>query len=103
MSCVQCGRTDKRTETNRKHCNRCNDLWKTYRLTHLQYQNLLVEQDNQCQICGVEPDPDGKRLAVDHCHTTGRIRGLLCSNCNTAIGLLYDNKELLQNAINYLK
>ena len=103
MSCVQCGRTDKRTASKRKNCNRCSDLWRTYRLTHLQYQTLLTEQNNQCAICGEEPDPDGRYLAVDHCHSTGRIRGLLCSNCNTAIGLLYDNKVLLQNAINYLQ
>jgi hypothetical protein len=102
MSCVQCGRTDKRTETNRKDCNRCSNLWKCYRITHQQYENLLAEQNNQCKICS-KAGLDGTPLAVDHCHTTGRIRGLLCSNCNTAIGLLYDNKELLQNAINYLK
>ncbi len=102
MSCVQCGRTDNRTSKGRSNCNRCSDLWKHFRLKHFQYQNLLLEQNNQCKICGVEPDPDGRKLAVDHCHTTGKIRGLLCSNCNTALGLMYDNKDLLQKAIDYL-
>lgn len=44
-----------------------------------------------------------KELAVDHCHETGRIRGLLCNNCNRAIGLLGDSVELLLKAVEYLK
>jgi len=43
------------------------------------------------------------KLVVDHCHSTGKIRGLLCHNCNRALGLMQDNVETLQNAIDYLK
>jgi hypothetical protein len=42
-------------------------------------------------------------LAVDHCHTTGKIRGLLCSKCNPALGAFNDNIEILNSAIKYLK
>jgi hypothetical protein len=44
-----------------------------------------------------------KRFAVDHCHTSGKIRGLLCTNCNTAIGLLKDDPNALQRAIDWVK
>ncbi len=43
------------------------------------------------------------RLVIDHCHSTGAIRGLLCSNCNTAIGLLSDNPEIIRKAADYLE
>ena len=44
-----------------------------------------------------------KRLAVDHCHKTGKIRGLLCSTCNLMIGNAYDNPEILRSGANYLE
>lgn len=72
------------------------------------YQQKLKEQDGKCGICrkeqetrhGVNGTPF--RLAVDHCHTTGRVRGLLCNDCNRAIGLLKDDPQLLVRAIEYL-
>lgn len=73
------------------------------------YGRLLAEQNGVCAICGKdEPDSHGRtgtkfRLSVDHCHATGRVRGLLCNRCNRAIGLLGDNVELLERAIRYLK
>jgi hypothetical protein len=51
-----------------------------------------------CQICG-----DDERLGVDHCHASGRLRGLLCSRCNTGLGMFRDRPELLAEAIEYLK
>lgn len=62
---------------------------------------MLREQGGTCAIChGTETVG---RLAVDHCHSTGRVRGLLCTNCNQAIGKLKDDSQLLRNAINYLE
>ena len=52
----------------------------------------------QCEICG-----EGGKLHLDHCHNTGRIRGLLCMRCNTAIGRMYDDPDLLKKAIAYLE
>ena len=52
----------------------------------------------KCQICGV-----GGKLHLDHCHNTGRIRGLLCMRCNTAIGRMNDDPDLLKKAIAYLE
>ena len=64
-----------------------------------QYQTMLTEQDGRCCICGKE---DWRNLAVDHSHTTGAVRGLLCSTCNTGLGQFQDSVDLLNKAIEYL-
>ncbi|WMM35554.1 hypothetical protein [Vibrio phage PJN101] len=56
-------------------------------------------KDGKCLICNTTEG----RMVLDHCHTTGKIRGCLCSNCNTAIGLMHDNVDKLEAAIKYLK
>lgn len=61
-----------------------------------------AEQEGRCAICG-DPPTDGKRLHVDHCHTTGQPRGLLCTRCNPGLGYFRDNPALLSAAIDYLK
>lgn len=66
------------------------------------YDSMLTAQNNNCAICK-GPPCGGKRLAVDHCHETKQIRGLLCSRCNTALGQFRDSENLLKEAINYLK
>lgn len=55
-----------------------------------------------CDICGTEESQNGKAMAVDHCHETGAVRGVLCWHCNTAIGKFNDSPELLARAIHYL-
>lgn len=73
------------------------------------YNNMLLEQNNVCKICKKEENRIFKKtnkkidLAVDHCHKTGKVRGLLCSSCNTSLGKFDDSIEILQNAIDYLK
>ena len=66
-----------------------------------QYEDLLKEQEGKCAIC--RRHPTRTRLAVDHCHKTGRVRGLLCNNCNTGLGLLGDQEESVERALSYLK
>jgi hypothetical protein len=66
------------------------------------YDEMLVAQDNSCYICK-ESCSTGFRLAVDHDHNSGQIRGLLCKNCNTALGLFRHDIELLKRAISYLE
>lgn len=84
-------------------------LKRLFGITWADYQRMLVEQNERCAICGGEGFPmDPKRghklkLFVDHDHATGRVRGLLCHNCNRALGLLHDSVESLQTAITYLK
>jgi hypothetical protein len=73
-----------------------------YGITLEQYDEMLEEQNYRCAICNNEDEVEGRRLAIDHCHTTGVVRGLLCGKCNRGIGLFYDSRELLERAINYL-
>ncbi|ADF42419.1 endonuclease VII [Synechococcus phage S-CBS2] len=83
----------------RKH--KCGQLRRDYGITLEQYEEMDQKQGGVCSICSSRPG--SRRLSVDHCHSTGKVRGLLCSNCNTAIGLLGDNRAILQAAITYLE
>ena len=65
------------------------------------YDFLFKKQKGLCKICGKSPKPN-TRLSIDHCHKNQVIRGLLCSNCNTALGLFKDNNKNMHRAINYL-
>jgi hypothetical protein len=79
-------------------------LKRHYGISVEEYENFLVKQNGVCAICGnKQPDSSKKsRLCVDHDHKTDKIRGLLCSNCNTALGLMKDDINRLAKAIEYL-
>lgn len=68
-----------------------------------QYNKMLQDQSSKCKICNVSQDETPKNFAVDHCHLTNKIRGLLCQNCNLGIGYFRDNHEILNKALKYLK
>jgi hypothetical protein len=72
-----------------------------YGITPEDYARMLTEQGGVCDICGGTCGT-GTRLAVDHCHTVNKVRGLLCRTCNTAIGLLKEDPELFSRAVAYL-
>lgn len=68
-----------------------------------EYDTMHKNQNGHCAICNSEEVLSHIRvLSVDHCHKTGKIRGLLCTNCNQGIGHFFDKIELLKNAIEYL-
>jgi len=81
-----------------------NHLKRNYNLTKEDYEKLLLKQNNQCAICKNEKSQTSKTewLFVDHCHETGKIRGLLCNQCNIGIGSFKDNISLMENAIKYI-
>jgi len=125
--CKSCGKTKplisfKKQSRNkllrRNHCNSCTgkrcsrspakkaissrkNHWRRYGIdiTEELYQRGISDQKGACSICKRIP----KALQVDHCHATGRTRGLLCSACNRALGMFQDNPEILETAIEYLK
>lgn len=77
-------------------------LRRNYQLTTDEYDEMLASQNGVCAICH-EKCTNGRRLAVDHDHRTGKVRGLLCSKCNTALGGFRESEDLLQKAIRYLQ
>lgn len=64
--------------------------------------DLYSKQDGKCAVCGQVPTTT-RGLHIDHCHATGKVRGLLCHGCNVALGNFKDSRELLQKAIEYLQ
>lgn len=82
-----------------------------YGLTVEQYDAMLLSQGNVCAICGTDnPCGEGnltaKRsfaFAVDHCHISGNVRGILCNSCNRGLGFLKDSSDILRKAANYLE
>lgn len=74
-----------------------------YGITQEDYQRMLDSQSNVCAICGGYETWEHSRLCVDHCHKTGKVRGLLCSRCNKALGGFWDDTAILSKAIDYLQ
>jgi hypothetical protein len=90
-------------ETRNKSKQREYDLKRHYGITESDYVLLLNKQNDCCDICGIHKSIYGKKFAVDHDHSTGAIRGLLCSNCNTGIGKLKDNVDTIRKALQYME
>jgi len=83
-----------------------NSKLKAYGITLEEYENMLKYQNGVCKICS-KPETKGRgkdkaTLAVDHCHDTGKVRGLLCSSCNRGLGFFGDSLLLLNKAADYL-
>lgn len=75
-----------------------------YNISVEEYQKMLTEQNGVCYICHrKEHMPRKTDLAVDHDKKTGRVRGLLCSNCNRALGFIEENPVFAENLLNYIK
>lgn len=113
--CRECGATFTPQAPSHLSCSQnCADrmltsryLQRSYGITLKQYEDLRQKQENLCAICDGEgfvmATTHKMKLVVDHCHTSGQVRGLLCHNCNRALGLLKDSEEALQRALNYLR
>jgi len=100
--CKQCrNESDKQKQHNNSLVRRC----KKFGITVEQYEQMIVQQENRCAICSKHYDDfngRGKNFHIDHCHESGEVRGLLCSNCNTGLGQFKDNVKALESAIIYL-
>ena len=102
------------TETGREQHRTARSKWNEnnyeyflqyrYGITGEDYDRMLTEQDGKCAICGTtEPGCGNSRWAVDHCHDSLDVRGLLCMNCNTGLGYFKDSTERLRSAVAYLE
>jgi hypothetical protein len=67
-----------------------------------EYEEMLERQGGVCAICALPPEQD-RKLQVDHCHQTGKVRGLLCMKCNKGIGQLNDDPKRVAAALRYLE
>ena len=91
----------------RSECKDCLILiakYRTFGVCATDYAEMLAKQQGQCAICGSLLDCSRyTKLAIDHDHKTGKVRGLLCTNCNTALGLMKDSPIRLRAAAAYLE
>lgn len=86
-----------------KRVSKKQNKFNSYNLTIDDYVKLYTNQKGCCKICGINQSDLKRKLCVDHCHETGIVRGLLCSKCNIALGMLNDNIENLKSSIKYLE
>ena len=91
-TCKKCA-TKATTAHKRQTVSKCSQL---------EYDTLFVLQAGKCAICGKHNSDLKRNLAADHCHTTNKVRGLLCSTCNMGLGYFKDSQTLLLEAIAYL-
>lgn len=84
------------------HHHRSWMLRKKYGITIAQYEAMVAEQKNLCKVCNNPPKP-GKKLVVDHDHKSGKVRNLLCDNCNLLIGHAQEDLIILEATISYLR
>lgn len=74
-----------------------------YGITPSEYERMMFAQDWSCGGCNQKFADDGRGVKIDHCHTTGAVRGLLCNRCNVALGWARDNPDTLARLATYLK
>lgn len=100
--------SDKTTIKLRNDCKQCvlnRHRERKFGVDHKTYKQMLSDQDNRCAICAIHVNDYSERynnFAVDHCHKTHKVRGLLCHNCNRALGMFQDDMNILKVAVNYL-
>lgn len=78
-------------------------LKRRYRITSHIYYTILRKQKGGCALCECKEGRKGGRLFIDHCHKSKKVRGLLCTKCNSILGMANDRVDLLRKAIKYLK
>lgn len=93
------------SDSSRYHNNSLEKRVKKFGISVDEYNTMVHNQNNSCAICNKPKelfDGRGNNFHIDHCHSSGKVRGLLCSNCNTGLGQFKDNIKSLENAIQYL-
>lgn len=114
-SCRQCDEVFSPIAPSHHYCSDgCRDrastdnyYTKTYGVSLKEVEEMFLAQGGKCAVCKQDGfkmrDEHKSSLNLDHCHNTGKVRGLLCHNCNRALGLLKDSTAILSNAIEYLE
>lgn len=112
-SCKKCDNKQRRlylskmTNDERRNKRKKEAIKNSHGIDIQEYNNMQIKQNNKCLICGKEESmklhSNIKFLCVNHCHDSGKIRGLLCNSCNVGLGCFKDNIELIEKALDYLK
>lgn len=113
--CKECARAAARASSKKKYTNPCLEFQanlaqvkraesykRKYGWDITNYEQQLEKQGGCCAICGTSDPKRNGMFHIDHCHDTGKVRGLLCGHCNIGIGNLKDDPLLLARAIDYL-
>lgn len=102
---IKCRKWSEQNPERDQYNRRSAALKRKYGIDLEEYTAILIKQDYCCGICGLKDSGTIQHdtLALDHCHETGKVRGILCDKCNRGIGLLQDSPELLKKAIEWLK
>jgi len=118
-TCIDCSRSDVEFEARRNQCKPCRSKYKLkwdqenkervrynklvhkYGVNKETFEEMLADQNGGCKTCGYSSPKH--HLSVDHCHATGKVRGLLCPHCNSALGYAKDSIRVLANLIIYLR
>jgi hypothetical protein len=97
--CQECGGSYAKICLRNGYCSECSGKWRApeHSMRPIEFQEKSREQKKRCAICDMEA-----YLVIDHNHQTNQVRGLICSQCNTGIGLLGDSPERLMKAVEYL-
>jgi Recombination endonuclease VII len=101
--CKPCHQEYKKTSPTTARNRKAEKLQLRYGLTYEQWENMRQAENYSCMICGITEDEIGKKLDVDHCHESGKVRGILCNPCNSLLGHARDRIEILEASIQYLK
>ena len=100
--CKPCHQEYKRENPNTSRNSKAEKLQLRYGLTYEQWEAMREKEDYRCMICAITEEELGRKLDVDHCHDSGKVRGILCNPCNTMLGHGRDNVAVLEAAIKYL-
>jgi hypothetical protein len=108
--CAECGPVKVHRQGPQWKCvnanagfSRASRIKSEYGITIDEYQSLLEDADGFCQSCGINFEISGRNVCIDHSHTTGKIRGVICHNCNAALGLLGDSELGVMSLLKYIK
>ena len=94
--CKPCHLLYKKNSPTTKRNRKAEKLKLRYGLTYAEWEQMREAEDHKCMSCGITEEELGRVLDVDHCHTNGKARGVLCNKCNTALGHAQDNPDILR-------
>lgn len=110
LLCERCGDKCRNLSNRQRWCRKCigddtrsRAAFYFFGITPDQYTQMLSEQQNRCKICNVEFLGERSKICIDHNHSTGKVRGLLCQGCNTGLGVVERAENWLDKALQYLK